>query len=254
MKKPIQLFLILTGSFFLVMFLIPIIFVGIINAGNLAGIFFSVTLILIGVYLNSVCKFFNKLCRKTFGKLLTAILCVVVCISFGLGAYASYLLISMFSIPPTEDTVAIVLGCKVNPTGPSRMLQARINAAYDFLTENPDTKCIVSGGMGSDEHISEALCIYNELTAMGIDKERLYIEDKSTNTKENLNFSLDIIEENSLPHKVTIITNEFHQYRAGQIGADLGLETYHVSGKTPFSMFPTYFLREIGGIIFEIIF
>ena len=99
MKKAIQLFLILTGSFFLVMFLIPIIFVGIINTGNLAGIFFSVTLILIGVYLNSVCKFFNKLCRKTFGKLLTAILCVVVCISFGLGAYASYLLISMFSIP-----------------------------------------------------------------------------------------------------------------------------------------------------------
>jgi uncharacterized SAM-binding protein YcdF (DUF218 family) len=134
------------------------------------------------------------------------------------------------------------------------MLQARINAAYDFLTDNPDTKCIVSGGMGSDEHISEALCIYNELTAMGINKERLYIEDKSTNTKENLNYSLDIIEENSLPHKVTIITNEFHQYRAGQIGTELGLKTYHVSGKTPFSMFPTYFLREVGGIIFEIIF
>ena len=254
MKKSIQLFLILAGSFFLVMFLIPIIFIGIINAGNLAGIFSSVVLILIGVYLNSVCKFFNKLCRKTFGKLLTAILCVIMCIFFGLAAYASHLLISMFSVPPTEDTVAIALGCKVNPTGPSRMLKARIDAAYDFLSRNPDIKCIVSGGRGPDEHISEAMCIYNELTAMGIDKERLYIEDKSTNTKENLTFSLDIIVENSLPHSVTIITNEFHQYRAGQIGADLGLKTYHVSGKTPFSMFPTYFLREVGGIIFEIIF
>lgn len=254
MKKAIRLFLILAGSFLLVMFLIPIIFVGIVNAGNLAGIVFSVAIILFAVYMSSACKFFTKLCKKTYGKFITALLCTAICIATALTAYASYLLISMFSVPPTEDTIVVVLGCKVNQNGPSRMLKARINTAYDFLSRNPDTKCIVSGGMGNDEHISEALCIYNELTAMGIDKERLYIEDKSTNTKENLKFSLEIIEKNSLPHSVTIITNEFHQYRAAKIGSKLGLETYHVSSSTPFSMFPTYFLREVGGVIFEIIF
>ncbi len=52
--------------------------------------------------------------------------------------------------------------------GPSRVLQMRLDKAYDYLTENPDTIVIVSGGQGPDEHVSEAQGMYDYLVEKGI--------------------------------------------------------------------------------------
>ena len=40
----------------------------------------------------------------------------------------------------------VVLGAKVNGTAPSRTLRERIDAAADYLHENPNTIAVVSGG------------------------------------------------------------------------------------------------------------
>ena len=93
--------------------------------------------------------------------------------------------------PDRKCQYIVVLGAKVNGTEPSISLSDRITAAYDYLTENPGVIAILSGGQGSDEGISEAECMFRKLTAMGIDKNRLWLEDKATSTWENLNFSLD---------------------------------------------------------------
>ncbi len=47
---------------------------------------------------------------------------------------------------------------------PSLMLSKRLEAAYEYLNENKNAVCIVSGGKGSNEEISEAQCMYNYLT------------------------------------------------------------------------------------------
>ena len=57
----------------------------------------------------------------------------------------------------------LVLGTTVNGTEPSSMLQDRIDAAYRYLTEYPEVICIVSGYRNNAD-ISEAECMYNELT------------------------------------------------------------------------------------------
>ena len=51
----------------------------------------------------------------------------------------------------------IVLGAQMKAHGPSRVLQMRLDKACDYLTENPDTIVIVSGGQGPDERVSESL-------------------------------------------------------------------------------------------------
>ena len=153
---------------------------------------------------------------------------------------------------PQEETTVVVLGCQVKPYGPSLMLQERLDAAYKYLSENKNIKCILSGGKGNDEPMSEAECMYNWLVDMGIDKDRLYMDDKSTSTRENLIFSKRIIEENGLNPVMTVITNDFHQYRASQIAETLGIKNYNVSGKTLITLLPTYYVRELGGILFEI--
>ena len=81
---------------------------------------------------------------------------------------------------PTEvksrSDFCIVLGAGVKGTEPSEILQDRIDQAYAYLTKNPDVICIATGGKGNDENISEAQCIYDHLTAMGIDGNRIWME------------------------------------------------------------------------------
>ena len=51
---------------------------------------------------------------------------------------------------PDLDYV-IVLGAQVRESGPSKALRYRLDRTIDYLEENPDTICIVSGGQGHNE-------------------------------------------------------------------------------------------------------
>ncbi|MFR2342278.1 MAG: YdcF family protein [Ruminococcus sp.] len=82
------------------------------------------------------------------------------------------------------------------------------------------------------------------LTAAGIAADRILIEDRSTNTHENLLFSKQILEQQGLPNRITILTDGFHQYRAHRMATELGLESWSVSGKTRRILIPTYWVRE----------
>ena len=142
-----------------------------------------------------------------------------------------------------EADYLIVLGCQVQGTVPSRMLRQRIDAAADYLQAHPDTIAIVSGGQGPGEGISEAACMFRELTARGIDPSRILLEDNSTSTMENLCFSLELMAPGAT---AAIVSNEFHLYRAGQMASQLGLDAALIPADTEFPILRTsYFLREI---------
>ena len=114
-----------------------------------------------------------------------------------------------------DSPYCIVLGCSVHGTAPSWVLSNRIEAAYQFLTEHPDTVAVLSGGQGRGEDISEAQCMFDRLVQKGIDPDRLIREDKSTSTRENFRFSYALIRERS-PEvtSITVISSETHLYRA----------------------------------------
>jgi len=106
----------------------------------------------------------------------------------------------------------IVLGAKVNGTKPSGALSQRIWAAADYLTRNPDCICIASGGKGDDEGISEAECIKENLVKLGIEEDRIILEDKATDTRTNIINSLRLVPEGI--EKIGLVTNDFHVFRA----------------------------------------
>ena len=127
-------------------------------------------------------------------------------------------------------------------------MQDRINTAYTYLTEHPDTICIATGGKGNDENISEAQCIYDHLTAMGIDGNRIWMEDQATSTIENFQYSLALIREKTgtEPQRVTVLSNEFHLFRASIMAEDCGLEADFVAAPTSSGLIRiSYTLREI---------
>ena len=109
---------------------------------------------------------------------------------------------------PAENATAVVLGCRVYGERARLSLVERLEVAYAYLIENPEAACVVSGGQGDGENISEAECMYRWLVAKGIDKERIYKEEASTSTDENIAFSKEVIRDNSLNERIVIVTSE----------------------------------------------
>lgn len=134
----------------------------------------------------------------------------------------------------TSCDFLIVLGCKVKGGAPSPVLQYRINTAYDYLTAHPGTICIVSGGQGSDEDISEAQCMFNELTAMGIAPDRIWLEDQATCTSENFAYTLALLKEKTgnVSAPVAVLSSEFHLYRASLMAEKNGLDAVYIAAPT----------------------
>lgn len=145
-----------------------------------------------------------------------------------------------------EPETVIVLGCKTINGSPSAMLAARLDKAAEYLEENPQAVCIVTGGKGSDEIEAEAVTMERHLITKGIDKARIYKEEKATNTEENIRYSKEIIEKEKLPENVIIVSESYHVYRGMRNAQKLGLNAAALPAptNTPWAL-PSYWLREI---------
>ena len=156
--------------------------------------------------------------------------------------------VAMNTKPQKDLDYVIVLGAGLNGTTPTKPLAKRIEEGYIYMSDNPDTILIASGGQGFHESISEAECIKRELVKMGIDEDRIILENRSTSTIENLKFSLEIIGDPDA--EVGIITNSFHEYRAGLIAKNVGYTNAHsVPAVTLFPVGIHYMLREFFGVV-----
>jgi uncharacterized SAM-binding protein YcdF (DUF218 family) len=145
------------------------------------------------------------------------------------------------TVPKNVDYM-IILGARVKDSGPSLALQYRINAAAAYLKTNPNTIVIASGGQGSNEKISEAEAIQQELIEKGIPKSNIFLEDQSTSTSENIRFSKKIIPPTA--KKGMIVTNDFHIYRSIQMAKDQGLTLHGLPAKTPLRAIPKAYFHE----------
>ena len=142
---------------------------------------------------------------------------------------------------PGGETL-IVLGTVVNGTEPSPMLRQRLDAAVEYLNAYPDARCIVTGGKADEANLCEAQCMYNYLTAAGIDGSRITMEDRATSTVENLRYVRAMLDTN----EVDILSSDFHLFRSGLIAKDAGFTAALIPAKTePLSLLLPWLFREI---------
>ena len=186
---------------------------------------------------------------KVIWKLIRKPLAIVLAIVLVIMALTSVpILLGVRSQPEAACDWLIVLGAGVDGDTPSPILQDRINAAYDYLTKHPDTVCIATGGKGDDENLSEAQCIYNHLTQMGISGDRIWMEDQATSTVENFRYSTDLLkqETGSIPKSVGVLSNEFHLFRASLMAKNNGLSPIFIAAPTSDAWTRIYYtVREI---------
>ncbi len=250
-KRILRIVLIAIGVLGLVWFLTPYAVGRIMNLGNGTGAVIMALIMAYGAFMPKINQAIRKLYAQKIGKvILTGILVVVAAVILLAGVETAFM-IKAANAKPSENATVVVLGCRAYGSRPSIMLASRLDAAYEYLTEHPDAICIVSGGQGPDESMPEAECMYLYLTEKGIAPERIYQENRSTSTRENLLFSQEIIEAEGLNPEIAIVTNEYHEYRAGMVADALEMEHSAVPARTPLWLFPTYYIRELYGIIYE---
>ncbi len=136
----------------------------------------------------------------------------------------------------------IVLGAQVYKSGPSTVLRYRLDRAEQYLMENENTICIVSGGQGYNEPSAEAEIMAEYLESKGISSERIIKEEESQTTAENISNSMKYINDGA---SVGIVTNNFHVFRALQTAERQGLKNvYGVAARSHKAYLPNNMLRE----------
>ena len=241
---------VIVGTIAFIWFILPFLVAGILNIGNATGIAVSVMFVLYMIFMPMLHDWLKQEKAKWIRRGMIALVLLV----FTLAVVETGCIVKACLTIPAENATAVVLGCRVYGERPSLSLVERLEAAYAYLEENPDAVCVVSGGQGSGENISEAEAMYRWLVAKGIDGNRIYKEDKSTSTEENIAFSKQVIEEYGLNPNIAIVTSEYHTYRAGVIAQKNEMSFGTAPGQTAIWLFPTFYVRELYAILAEWIF
>jgi len=144
----------------------------------------------------------------------------------------------------------IVLGAGLTRSGhPGVLLAARLDTAITVAKRFPQVPIIVSGGQGMLEPTSEALAMRSYLLEHGhIPSSRIWLEDRSRNTHENLVFSRRILLKHHLDitaHEIAIITSDFHTFRSSRLARHVGYgATAMIPAPIPWTISPNAWLRE----------
>ena len=149
---------------------------------------------------------------------------------------------------PNLDYI-IVLGALVTDRGPAMSTIYRLDEAIDYLNNNHNTKCILTGAKGDNEPDCESVIMAQYLIDNNIDKDRLILEKESFSTYENINNSKQFIDIDN--DKIGIATNNFHVCRAIFLANKLGYK--YVDGLASYSLPINSFsnlLRETMALIY----
>lgn len=126
------------------------------------------------------------------------------------------------------DYLFVLGGNIIGAETPSEHLMKRIEKAAAYLNENKTTVAVTCGGCFREgQKKSEALIIKEHLVSMGVEEQRILLEDKSTTTNENFRFGRTIVEEHSgkefFELSTGFLSSDYHLFRAGLIAKINGL-------------------------------
>ena len=159
-----------------------------------------------------------------------------------------------------EDTKAnfvIVLGCGIFPDGTLTLtLKNRLDAALEYMQKFPETICVVSGGQGANEPMTEAQAMSEYLEFKGIDESRIIREGQATSTQENLLYSFSHMD-NLYPDReksVALVSSDFHIFRIKFLAERYSMEAIGIPTDTPWYIRLNCYIREFFAVVKSFLF
>lgn len=115
----------------------------------------------------------------------------------------------------------LILGGPIEGEEPSDLLFLRLKTGAEYLKENPNMKIVCSGGIkGKNQRVSEAEIMKKALLKLGVDENKIILEDKAKTTLQNFQYTKKLLGEGA---SVIYVTNRFHIWRSGLIMEKAGV-------------------------------
>lgn len=179
-------------------------------------------------------------------------------VSFLLVSYVLYSFVYGLLARTGGSDFVIVLGAGLRPDGrvppllASRLERGReVWAALDRRAGDLRPLLIVSGGKGDDERMPEASAMASYLIARGFPAELLLLEDQSRSTEENLVLSKAIMDELRPGARATVVTSDFHAFRAALLARRLGIRGQVTGARVARYYRPSAVLREFAAVFLQ---
>ena len=89
------------------------------------------------------------------------------------------------------------------------------------------------------------------LLTQGVPGERILEEDRSTDTRENMRFSKELILQRDPAAKVGYVTTNYHVFRAGLCARRVKMRAQGMGAETKWYFWPNASVREFVGLLTE---
>ncbi|HIW92581.1 MAG TPA: YdcF family protein [Candidatus Corynebacterium avicola] len=223
--------------------LVPTVF-GLALVGTVAGLYLGLRILTEGPADNVLLAQFLLLVVTPLGSLTMGMILIQ------LLAFTVYAFIYGRITRPRHADAVVVLGAGLNGTEPTPLLAARVDHGISVLRSlqkaGEDVVLVLSGGQGADEEISEAESMARYAERAGVPREQMVLEDRSTTTEENLQFTRDLVGQDA---RFVVVTSNYHALRAAALTEQLDLDARVVGAKTASYFIPAGFLREFVAMV-----
>ena len=246
MRIFIRILLVVIGAF-LVLDTIIVSQISNLNLGVIMPAVIGLPLLILGIFFEPLCAFFAW---GVFGKIIKwAMIAVYALFTLLFITTTTLILVSASQTPARGADALIVLGAGIREDRVTLTLRNRLDTAYEYLCENPNTICIVSGGMGEGETVTEASVMSRYLIERGISAERIIEESRSESTYENFLFSNEIITQKFGENaNVVFVTTGFHVFRAGLTAKTAGVTAQGIASRGVWYIALNDYMRECAAI------
>lgn len=218
------------------------------TTANLLSFFIGIFFVLLLIF-NVINRHFSY--TSLLNSLYTTIILIVIYFLINFITFLTSSLIFYLLKPEMNQDFLIVLGAGlIDGKRVTPLLASRIDTAIYFMNQQfkltqKQALLIMSGGQGADEKIPESVAMKNYAIQKGVSPENILIEDKSTTTLENLEFSKQIMENlKGKSYESSFVSNDYHIFRAGLFAKKIDLKSYGIGAKTAKYFIPNALIRE----------
>lgn len=129
---------------------------------------------------------------------------------------------------PRVDAI-VVLGAAQYDGRPSAIYEARLEHALDLWSDQVAPLLVFTGGKEEGDRFTEGGSGARWALARGVPERAILTEERSRTTYQNLAGAKRLLERRDPGggrHRIVVVSDPFHMYRAVRQAADLGLDAY----------------------------